>query len=121
MGQAYADDLAGIADDLAGIAATQRGQQRVLDAVHAHSLRWGWGWGWSLNAQCSMCTSSGSLGTPELSWGMCRLPTSDTVTYLGLRLELDGGWAAQQAAGAANGWAVVNVNVNVNNLLAISI
>ena len=34
VGQAYADDLA-------GIAATQQGLQRVVDAVHAHSLRWG--------------------------------------------------------------------------------
>ena len=48
------------------------------------------------------------LGAPELSWGKCRLPTSDTVKYLGLRLESDGGWAAQQAAGAANGWAALH-------------
>ena len=34
VGQAYTDDLA-------GIAATQQGQQRVMDAVHNHSLRWG--------------------------------------------------------------------------------
>ena len=39
---------------------------------------------------------------------MCRLPTSDTVKYLGLRLESDGGWAAQQAAGAATGWAALH-------------
>ena len=37
-----------------------------------------------------------------------RLPTSDTVKYLGLRLESDGGWAAQQAAGAVNGWAALH-------------
>ena len=35
VGQAYADDLA-------GIAATQQGLQRVVQAVHLHSLRWGW-------------------------------------------------------------------------------
>ena len=41
VGQAYADDLA-------GIAATQQGLQRVVDTVHAHSLRW---------VGRSMCTS----------------------------------------------------------------
>ena len=35
VGQAYADDLA-------GIAATQQGLQRFVQAVHLHSLRWGW-------------------------------------------------------------------------------
>ena len=35
VGQAYADDLA-------GIAATHQGLQRVVGAVHAHSLSWGW-------------------------------------------------------------------------------
>ena len=35
VGQAYVDDLA-------GIAATQQGLQRVAQAVHLHSLRWGW-------------------------------------------------------------------------------
>ena len=43
VGQAYADDLA-------GIAATQQGLQRVVDTVHAHSLRWGW----SLNVHKSV-------------------------------------------------------------------
>ena len=38
----------------------------------------------------------------------CRLHTTDTVKYLGLRLESEGGWAAQQAAGAANGWAALH-------------
>ena len=47
------------------------------------------------------------LGAPELWWGACRLPTADTVKYLGLRLESEGGWAAQQAAGAVNGWAAL--------------
>ena len=42
------------------------------------------------------------LGAPDLWWGESRLPTADTVKYLGLRLESSGGWAAQQAAGAAN-------------------
>ena len=36
------------------------------------------------------------------------LPTADTVQYLGLRLESHGGWAAQQAAGAAIGWAAMH-------------
>ena len=48
------------------------------------------------------------LGAPELWWGDSRLPTADTVKYLGLRLESSGGWAAQQAAGAANGWAALH-------------
>ena len=43
VGQAYADDLA-------GITATQQGLQRVVDTVHAHSLRWGW----SLNVHKSV-------------------------------------------------------------------
>ena len=43
------------------------------------------------------------LGAPELWWGDSRLPTADTEKYLGLRLESSGGWASQQAAGAANG------------------
>ena len=38
VGQAYADHLAAYAS---GIAATQQGLQRVVDAVHTHSLRWG--------------------------------------------------------------------------------
>ena len=69
VGQAYADDLA-------GIAATQQGLQRVVDAVHAHSLRWGW----LLNVHKSVVIVFGKrsvcarLGAPELSWGMC-LPT----------------------------------------------
>ena len=37
-----------------------------------------------------------------------RLPTADTVQYLGLRQESSVGWAAQQAAGAANGWAALH-------------
>ena len=103
VGQAYADDLA-------GIAASQQGLQRVADAVHAHSLRWGW----LLNVHKSPVVVFGKRsvcarpGAPALSWGTCRLPTSDTVKYLGLRLESDGGWAAQQAAGAANGWAALH-------------
>ena len=48
------------------------------------------------------------LGAPALSWGVCRLPTADRVKYLGLRLESEGGWAAQEAAGAANGWAALH-------------
>ena len=48
----------------------------------------------------SMCAR---LGAPELWWGDSRLPTADTEKYLGLRLESSGGWASQQAAGAANG------------------
>ena len=44
----------------------------------------------------------------RLSWSTCRLPTSDTVKYLGLRLESDVGWAAQQAAGAVNGWVALH-------------
>ena len=48
------------------------------------------------------------LGAPELWWGDSRLPTADTVIYLGLRLESSGGWAAKQAAGAANGWAALH-------------
>ena len=105
VGQAYADDLA-------GIAATQQGLQRVVDAVRACAptacagvgrsmctSRWSW---YSGSGQCAR------LGAPELSWGMCCLPTSDTVKYVGLRLESDGGWAAQQAAGAATGWAALH-------------
>ena len=75
VGQAYADDLA-----------TQHGPA-----------------GWSLNVHKSVVMVFGKrsvcarLGAPELSWGMCRLPTSDTVKYLGLRLESDGGWAAPAA------------------------
>ena len=81
VGQAYADDLA-------GIAATQQGLQRVVDAVHTHSLRWGW----LLNVaklvvmvfgKRSVCAR---LGAPELSWRACRLPTADKVKFLGLRL-----------------------------------
>ena len=48
------------------------------------------------------------LGAPELWWGDSRLPTADTVKYLGLRHESSGGWAAEQAAGAANGWAALH-------------
>ena len=79
------------------VAATQQGLQRVVDAVHTHSLRWGW----LLNVPQSVVMVFGKrsvcacLGAPELSWGACRLPTADTVKYLGLRLELEGGWAAQ--------------------------
>ena len=103
VGRAYADDLA-------GIAATQQGLQRVVDAVHTHSLRWGW----LLNVPKSVAMVFGNrsvcacLGAPELLWGACRLPTADIVKYLGLRLESEGGWAAQQAAGAANGWAALH-------------
>ena len=103
MGQAYADDLA-------GIAATQQGMQRVVQAVHLHSLRWGW----MLNVPKSIVMVFGTqslcarLGAPELWWGDSRLPTADTVKYLGLRPGSSGGWAAQQAAGAANGWAALH-------------
>ena len=103
VGQAYVDDLA-------GIAATQQCLQRVVRAVHLHSLRWGW----MLNVPKSIVMVVGTqslcarLGAPELWWGDSRLPTADTVKYLGLRLESSGGWAAQQAAGAANGWAALH-------------
>ena len=53
----------------------------------------------------SLCAG---LGAPDLWWGDSRLPTADTVKYFGLRLESSGGWAAQQAAGAANGWAALH-------------
>ena len=103
VGQAYADDLA-------GIAATQQGLQRVVQAVHLHSLRWGW----SLNVPNSIVLVFGMqslcarLGAPDLWWRDSRLPTADTVKYVGLRLESSGGWAAQQVAGAANGWAALH-------------
>ena len=48
------------------------------------------------------------LGAPELWWGDSRLPTADTEKCLGLRLESSGGWASQQAPGAANGWAALH-------------
>ena len=93
-----------------GIAATQQSLQRVVDAVHTHSLRWGW----LLNVPKWVVMVFGKrpgcarLGAPELSWGACRLPTADTVKYLGVRLEWEGGWAAQQAAGAASGWEALH-------------
>ena len=80
MGQAYADDLA-------GIGATQQGLQRVVQAVHMHSLRWVW----MLNVPKSIVMVFGTqslcvrLGAPDLWWGDSRLPTADTVKYLGLR------------------------------------
>ena len=43
--------------------------------------------------------------------GGCRLPTTDTFKYL--RLEADGGWHAQQAAGAAKGWAALCQRLSV--------
>ena len=81
-----------------------------MQAVHTHSLRWGW----LLNVPKSVVRVIGKwsgcarISAPELWWGACRLPTADTVKYLGLRLESDGGWAAQQAAGAANGWVALH-------------
>ena len=48
------------------------------------------------------------LGAPHLWCGDSSPPTADTVKYLGLRLESSGGWAAQQTAGAANGWAALH-------------
>ena len=103
MSQAYADDLA-------GIAATQQGLQRVVQAVRLHGLRRGW----LLNELKSAVMVFGTrsvcarLGAPELWWGDSRLPTADTVRHSGLRLESRGGWAAQQAVGAANGWAALH-------------
>ena len=79
-------------DDLAGTAATQQGLQRVVQAVHLHSLRWGW----LLNVPKSVVMVFGTqsicaqLGAPELWQGDSRLPTADTVKYLGLRLESSG-------------------------------
>ena len=61
----------------------------VADAVHTHSLRWVW----LLSVPKSVVMVVGKqsvcarLGAPELSWGACRLPISETVKYLGLRLE----------------------------------
>ena len=75
-----------------------------------HSLRWGW----MLNVPKSIVmvfeTQSlcARLGARDRWWGDSRLPTADTVKNLGLRLESCGGWAAQQAAGAANGWAALH-------------
>ena len=103
MGQAYADDLA-------SIAATQQRLQRVVQAAHAHSLRWGW----LLNVPKSVVMVFGKrsvcarLDAPELWWGECRIPTADKVKYEGLRLESEGGWAAQLAASAANSWAALH-------------
>ena len=81
-----------------------------MDAVHTHSLRWDW----LLDVPKSVVMVFGKrsgcarLGAPELSRGACRLPTADTVKYLGLRLESEGGWAAQQAAAAANCWVALH-------------
>ena len=69
---------------------------------------------WLLSVPKSVVTVFGKrsgcarLVGPELWWGACRLPTADAVKYLGLRLESEGGWAAQQAAGGANGWAALH-------------
>ena len=104
VGQAYADDLA-------GIAARQQGLQRDVQAVHLHSLRWGW----LLNVPKSIGMVSGKrsvcarLGAPELWWDDSHLPTAGTVKYLGLCLESCGGVVAQQAAGAASGWAALHL------------
>ena len=102
VGQAYADDLA-------GIAATNR----VYRGLWMRSTPIA-----CAGVGCSTCpigacksvvmVLEAGLGAPELPWGACRLPTADTVKYLGLRLELEGGWAAQQAAGEANGWAALH-------------
>ena len=103
MGQAYADDLA-------GIAATQQGLQLVVQAVRLHSLRWGW----LLNVPKSIVmvfrtrSVCARLGDPDLWWVDSRLPTADPVEYLGLHLESSGGCAVQQAGGAANGWATLH-------------
>ena len=63
-----------------------------------HSLRWGW----LLNVPKSVVMVFGKrsvcarLDAPELWWGACRLPTADTVKYLRLCLELEGGWVHTQ-------------------------
>ena len=79
VGQAHADDLA-------GIAATQQGLQRVVQAfrLRMHGLRWGW----LLNVPKSIVMVFGTqsvytcarLGAPELWWGVSRLPTADSVS-----------------------------------------
>ena len=69
------------ADDLAGLAATQKGLQWVVQAAHTHRLRWAW----LLNVPKSVFMVFGKqsvrarLDAPELWWGACRLPTVDTV------------------------------------------
>ena len=103
VGQAYAVDLA-------GIAATQQGLQRVVQAFYTHSLRWGW----LLNVLKSVVmvfrkrSVCARLDAPELWWGACCWPNADREKYLGMRLESEEGWPAQQAAGPANGWVALH-------------
>ena len=98
-GQAYADDLC-------GLAATPGGAQRVVDVVFAHSRRWGW----SLNIPKSVLTVFGPVAvrrehaSVRLRWGPDLLPRSALAKYLGVLLEDSGLFGAQQAAAAARGW-----------------
>ena len=49
------------------------------------------------------------LDAPVQLWcGGCSLPTVAPVEYLGRCPEIQGGWGAQQAAGAAKGWAAAS-------------
>ena len=78
-GQAYADDMC-------GLAGTPAGAQTIVDVLYAHSRRWGW----SLNVPKSVLVVFGPLAVRRLHsglrlrWGSELLPQSDMAKYLGL-------------------------------------
>lgn len=100
VGQSYADDLA-------VLAATAHALQCIIDAVRAHSERWGW----TLNVKKTVIMVYGppliraAHASDAFYWGPDVLPRCSCVRYLGLHLHEDGSWSEHIAQATRKGWA----------------
>jgi len=102
--EAWARSLVGhlYADDLGTFATSAAGQQRMLNVVRAHSLRWGW----DLNTVKTVIVTFGDAAALAAAaddvflWGDQVLRIASAAKYLGLMFRADGRWQDQEDAAA---------------------
>ena len=98
---------AAYADDLMALAATSAGLQRIINAVRAHSLKYGWTL--NLNKTLVLVFGSEQLRTEQQGvrffWGDAELRRAAAVKYLGIHFSDDMSWATHIAEAARKGWA----------------
>ena len=89
------------------LAATSAGLQRIIDAVRAHTLKYGW----TLNFNKTLVLVFGSeqLRTEQegvrFFWGDAELRRAAAVKCLGIHFSDDMSWATHIAEAARKGWS----------------